>query len=377
MDASGGKPDAHARACSWSSLRFLCVLSVSALKTQLHFFRLHLLLACAAFCSPAADTPVSVERLREHMREYLARLPDYTCRITLERSRRPKARVPFEPADRLRLEVAYTGGQELYAWPGDDRFEAGIEDLLPGHGMISNGSYALHVRNLFLRDVAEFAAPREENCDGRPCVRLDFRVPASRSGYSLSTGSGSAPAPLAGSAWWVAADLDIVRLEVRVDRAPPSVRIAATRETTTYARARIGEVEFVVPQVSELMLRDRNGSESLNRSRFDQYRRYSASATVTYAGAVDLPVPAAPAPRPRTQSARQVTATLDRDIAEDAAIGDAFTATTVDGAQLGGRITGMRRAGKQWLIELTMNGMIRRTLALPLKKGTTLTWNLN
>ena len=126
--------------------------------------RRFLFLACAAACSSAADAPALTNRIREHMREYVAHLPDYTCRVTLERFKRPKARAPFELSDRLRLEVAYTGGQELYSWPGDDRFESGIEDLLPGHGMVSNGSYALHVRNLFQREVAVFAAPRPESC---------------------------------------------------------------------------------------------------------------------------------------------------------------------------------------------------------------------
>ena len=149
-----------------------------------------LILACAAACSTAADAPALVSRIREHMREYIAHLPDYTCRITLERFTRLKPRTPFDLGDRLRLEVAYTGGQELYSWPGDDRFESGIEALLPGHGMVSNGSYALHVRSLFLRDVAEFAPPQEEKCDQLPCVRLDFHISALRSGYALSAGGG-------------------------------------------------------------------------------------------------------------------------------------------------------------------------------------------
>lgn len=312
------------------------------------------------------------------MRQYVAHLPDYTCRITLERLARVKARGAFEPRDRLRLEVAYAGGQELYSWPGEDRFEGGIEDLLPGHGMVSNGSYALHVRNLFLRDVAEFGAPKEEKCADGACVRLDFHIAAWRSGYSLSTGNGSAPAALAGAAWFDAASLDIVRLEVRVDEAPRAVRIAATRETTVFMRARIAEVEFVVPGVSELWLRDRDGSERLNRSRFDQYRRYAGSATVSYAPVGDAAVEAVPARAPSRAAApgvgKQVTAALDAAISEDAAIGDAFTATTADGARVAGRITDMRRVGKGWMVELTVPGMVRRGLALPLKAGTKLTW---
>ena len=311
------------------------------------------------------------------MREYVVQLPDYTCRLTMERFRRARARAPLERSDRLRLEVAYTGGQELYSWPGDDRFGAGIWELLPGHGLVSSGSYALHLRNLFLRDVAEFAAPLEDECEARPCVRLDFHIPAMRSGYSLSAGSGSAPAPLVGSAWFDAGSLDIRRMEVRVDDAPPEVRIAATRETTVYTRARIGEVEFVVPAESELWLRDRDGSESLNRTRYDQYRRFAGSATVTYGPPEDVPA-AAPAreaaPPTVAQVETQVTAVLDREIGEDAAIGDVFTAVTADGVQVKGRITDLRRAGKRWLAELTVSGMVRRGLELPLKAGTRITW---
>jgi len=310
------------------------------------------------------------------MREYVSLLPDYTCRVTLERFGRAKARARFEPRDRWRLEVAYSGGRELYSWPGDGRFEAGIEDLLPGHGLVSNGSYALHVRTLFLREVAEFSAPREEACEGAPCVRLDFHVAASRSGYALSAGDGGAAVPLAGSAWFDAASLDIERLEVRVE-APPEVRIAATRETTVYQRARIGEVEFVVPRTSELVLRDRDGRELWNRSRFDEYRRYTGSATVFYEppAAGDAPAVTAPERGGPPRAGRQgVTAALDAEIGEDAAIGDAFTATAPDGAKFSGRITDLWRVGKGWMVELWVQGMRRRGLGLPLKAGTKVVW---
>jgi hypothetical protein len=72
--------------------------------------------------------------------------------------------------------------------------------------------------------------------------------------------------------------------------------------------------------------------------------------------------------------AKQVTAALDSDIADDAAIGDPFMSTTADGVQVKGRITSMRHAGKGWIVDLTISGTTRRGLALPLKAGTRLTW---
>ena len=307
------------------------------------------------------------------MRDYVGHLPDYTCRVTLERSTRRNARAPFELSDRLRLEVAYTSGKELYSWPGNDRFEAGIEDLLRGHGMGSEGSYGLHIRNLFVRDVATFAEAQADRCEARPCIRLGFDIPASRSGFYVSAGTTSAAAPLTGAAWFDPESLDILKLEVRVDETPRSVRIAATRETTVYTRARIGDVEFVLPASSELLLRDRNGTEARNHSTFDQYRRYSGTATVSYAPAdPGAPTPTVSPKQPPAFAGKDLTATLDTAIDATAAIGDPIALTAKDGTHLTARVTNMRRAGNRWLIDLAISGLTRPSVQLPLNAGHTL-----
>jgi hypothetical protein len=65
---------------------------------------------------------------------------------------------------------------------------------------------------------------------------------------------------------------------------------------------------------------------------------------------------------------------LNTEIGEDAAIGDPFTATTADGMQVAGRITSMRRVGKGWIVDLTVSGLSRRGVPLPVKAGTRFTW---
>ena len=102
------------------------------------------------------------QRIQIHMGEYLAHLPNYTCRVTIARSSRPGPDRNFELTDRIRLEVEFAGGKELYSWPGEDRFEHGLEKLVGGiPGLISIGSYALLTRALFTTDAAEFGSPRE------------------------------------------------------------------------------------------------------------------------------------------------------------------------------------------------------------------------
>ncbi|MCU1237342.1 MAG: hypothetical protein JWP63_5309 [Candidatus Solibacter sp.] len=301
------------------------------------------------------------------MRDYVAQLPDYTCRVTLERFARRSARAPFALSDRIRLEVAYAGGEELYSWPDAGRFAARIEDLLPGHGMMSNGSYALHMRNLFVRDVATFSAPHDERCEGRGCVRVDFDIPASRSGYFISSGGSAARAPLVGSAWFDRESLDIMKLEVRVD--DTSVGIASTRETTTYAHAIIGDREFVLPATSELLLKDRNGAEMRNASVFDRYHRYAGSATIFYGAGADARRPAPAPTHDALPEGKSLTAMLDGALREDCAIGDPVGVTTREGTHYTVRIVGMRQAGKRWLIDLRVGNLVRTSLQLPLAAG--------
>src|SRR5262249_30553582 len=139
----------------------------------------------------------------------------------------------------------FSGGNELYAWPGSDRFERSISELLPAHGMVSDGSYALHMRTLFLRNAATFDEPRRHGTQ----VDVGFHVPAVRSGYAMGTPQGTVPAALDGTVSVDSERLDMVKLVVRVD-----TRVGHSTEMTTYARERIGDAEFVVPRTTELVL---------------------------------------------------------------------------------------------------------------------------
>ncbi|MDE3166369.1 MAG: hypothetical protein KGN36_11230 [Acidobacteriota bacterium] len=330
-----------------------------------------LLLLVAGICCFAADGADTLSRIRAHMRDYLARLPDYTCRVTIERAQRRGSRGDWSVSDRLRLQIAYAGGREYYAWPGDSRFESTIEELLPARGMVSEGSWALHMRKLFLTDDARFSVPRAEG----GAWRAGFLVPEALSGFTVSAGGVAVPVALQGAVWFDAETLDVERLEVRVDDTPAEVRIAGTREETVYRREVVGDRPVVLPERSELVLRDRDGSQRRNRSRFDDCHRYAGSATVRYEGAADERAPHAVAAAGREyRHGERVTVRLTAGIPLDVAIGDRFPS--------GGDtvwISDVRQVGKRWSIEFSLAGTraaVRRTLALPAAPGTTVTFRV-
>ena len=325
-----------------------------------------LLSLCAGAWCVAADDIETLSRIRDHMRAYLARLPDYTCRVTIERAQRRVSRASFSVLDRLRLEIAFAGGHEYYAWPGENHFESTIDELLPERGMVSEGSWALHMRKLFLTDDAQFASPRAD----ADAVRVDFLVPSLRSGFAISAGGVSAPASLRGSVWFDPETLDVRRLEVRVEDTPRSVRIAGTREVTLYGSSMVGDLPAVLPVSSELLLRDRDGSERRNRTRFDDCHRYTGSATVRYDAAAEPAPEKAPAQQ-NLKRGQRVEIRFDAGIPEDVAIGDVFTSGSASV-----RVTDVRQSGERWSLEFSLvgaHGTVRTTLSLPAPAGTSVT----
>jgi hypothetical protein len=324
---------------------------------------LALLLAGSGFAA-AADSEL-LARIRSQMREYLARLPDYTCRVTTERAQRSGRRGGFTVTDRLRLEIAYSGGKEFYAWPGDARFERSIEELLPARGMVSEGSFAMHMRKLFQTNDAQFTDPRPD----AGTLRLDFEIPMSRSGFAVGAGGASAPVALKGSVRFDPASLAIRSLEVRVEDTPPSVRIASTREVTRYAQVVVGDVRVDLPAESELLLQDRDGSQRRNRTRFDDCHRYTAETNIRYDEAPTAGT-SPKAPTPAYRKGQRVDFRFDSGIPEDVAIGDRFTSGD---AQV--RVTDVRQTGNRWSLEFVLMGtraVVRKSLGLPAPAGVTI-----
>src|ERR1035437_5770774 len=60
-------------------------------------------------------------RVKAHMREELARLPNCSCLETVRRDHQPAGGV-MRPLDIVRLEVLYSDHRELYASPGERGF---------------------------------------------------------------------------------------------------------------------------------------------------------------------------------------------------------------------------------------------------------------
>jgi hypothetical protein len=309
-----------------------------------------------------------VSRVKAHVKEQMAHMPQYTCLETFERSRKragPKGELKSQ--DTVRLEVLFTGHKEFFDSPGGRDFKEEDPRVFIGSGLIGNGMFAGHLQTLFVNDQGLFTYRGEEPLAGRPAAKWDFRVPILSSLYSITTPLGRAVVSMKGAFWADPVTFDLIRLEVRADEIPPLLEVSDAITTMEYARTRIGQADVLLPQTGELRLLGTSGEESLDRFEFTHCRSFQTETSISFAepDAVPEPVKAAPATPNRAipPAARElsfpggltVTIQLGAAVTDRAAVGEliegrvagnvSYKGKTIipDGAAIHGRIRRMER----------------------------------
>ena len=336
------------------------------------------LIASAIFIAAAlAQTPLKPEIVQlSHIKiraiENLNRLPNYTCRETIERSVRKPPGNRFQLVDTVRLEVALVKGKELFGWPGAEKFEDGdIGDMVKG-GAIGNGNFANHARSIFLGSGALFTYAGESAVEGRAAIRYDFRVPQNQSRYLLRMGADEGFAGYHGSFWVDPKTLDLIRLEVIASELPPNLPLKSASDRMDYSVVKIGEMGFLLPKGSQMTLTDSHGNENRNRTVFTNCRQYGTESTISFADpGPDIPpslIPPKPLEPIVLPAGLLIMMSLDAEITgEKSAVGDALGATVLGavkrgkeivipkGAKFKGRLTQLTHHGNEYLFSLEFN----------------------
>lgn len=232
-------------------------------------------------------------RIKVRMEEHLRRQPDYTCLLTIERSRRRVPARRFQRLDTLRLEVALVEGKELFSWPGEREFQDRDLRALVPTGTIGTGSFALHARSVFLSSWPRYSRVGEEWLAGRRCHRYDYSVSLPGSRYYLKVGELKAVVPYHGSFWVDAETLDLVRLMVRADTIPAELELESVTETIDYTVTPIGRGQFLLPKYAETVLVDLDGNEHRNRTVFSDCRQYAGESFLSFGEPPPLEAPPA------------------------------------------------------------------------------------
>ena len=258
---------------------------------------------------------ILVARVRAVMGEMLHRLPDYMCVETIERSARSPSQTKFRLLDRVRVEVAYFKGSELYAWPGAPKLEErDLAEMVGGEGAIGTGDFALHLMAVY-RGMAPLQFAGDDTLRGRAALKFTQTVPIALSNYLVYAPPVKGVVGYEVTAWHDAQTLDLLRFELRVTEFPAGMPIRKVFKAIEYQDVTVGGSAFSLPAVTELtMLRD-TGLEGRTLSTFAHCRQYLGESTITYGD----PEPAAGEQEAARTSAKlpagvKVPLKLDREI---------------------------------------------------------------
>src|ERR1035438_9404178 len=214
--------------------------------------RLLALFSLVVFCLPAQDLPpgvLALSRIRARVGQALDQLPDCACVETVDRSWKPAGK-DLKPVDRVVLQILFSGGQELFAAPGDTRWESDPSAFLAS-GMMGNGIFALDLKTVFLNNVSVIAYQGDESRAGRREARYDFSVARVASAWTVRNAGASGVLGMRGSFWADPETYDLHRLEYHADDITPDLLYTDIFTTVYYDRVRIGDRDVLLPQAAD------------------------------------------------------------------------------------------------------------------------------
>ena len=243
-----------------------------------------LFLGLSAFAWQEAPTSAESELVRQaqqRMAENIKRLPNYTCLESIERSVRLPDKDKLLFRDRIHLDVAFIGDNEMFAWPGSGHFEAGLFSELPLRtGAIATGGFGGWIGNLFGSTAPAFTYAGACTVEDRSGSRYNFHVPLRFSTHTIIVGDRQANTAYSGFICVDPDALDIMMLEIHDEEI--SVPVAASSEAIRYGRSRVGSGEFLLPQSDELTITDLEGGENRTLTRFTDCRQYTSRSSISF-----------------------------------------------------------------------------------------------
>lgn len=245
-------------------------------------------LSCAA---PPQGLPPGIlllSRVKVHMRQELARLPNCSCLETVRRDYQA-AGGTMHPLDTIRLEVLYSDRNEYYASPGERHFTENHPSAFAASGTSGNGHFALFLSEVVGEGRLSYQYKGEELLHGRTLARFDYRIPASVSGHTITVNASTGTVGIAGSFWADPATYDIVRIAMEAEDIPPELPIRSSMTSINYAHTNLGGIDFLLPQSGESRLVKFTGEDSWNHIEFTHCRLFEAQTSISFGSSQGFP----------------------------------------------------------------------------------------
>ncbi|HXN49651.1 MAG TPA: hypothetical protein VN893_23570 [Bryobacteraceae bacterium] len=242
--------------------------------------RLWWILSLAAGVAAGSDDPIS--RMRSQVAERMARIPNYTCLETIERSWYASDYAGSLIRDRMRFEVSVVEGQEQFAWPGGGPLDVHERQIILGRGLTKTGDFAGFLSAIFAPYGTTYTRVGEEATGARRAIRYDYRVPQEGSRYTITQNGVTATVGFHGSFWADPETLDLTRVELNADNIPRSFMRRSAKIAIDYGLVAVGTGSFLLPRRTDASTVSNSKRENRTTTLFSECRQFLAESSITF-----------------------------------------------------------------------------------------------
>jgi len=249
-----------------------------------------------AIPSPAAPGAGEQERVWDEARQtslnYNASLPDFICTESVKRFKDPDGKQQWHLSDTLILKLTYFEHKEDYRLTSINNRPTHLTYEQTG-GAITEGEFGSLLGSIFAESSkAEHHWDHWTTLRQRPTHVFRFRIAVEDSGYQLSFGTtdGYFRHVTMGQHGYIYVDQEtnsVVRVMAEAEGLPPDFPVDRAGSVLDYGFIDVGGQTYLLPLRSVTRL-DTLPLEHRNEVQFQEYRKFSADATVTFGD----PVPA-------------------------------------------------------------------------------------
>ncbi len=212
-------------------------------------------------------------RARTRVSDSFGRTQNFVCAVSIERTAKAGSAAPTSLPG-LKVNTGVIDGRELYETVPETEIPV-LQSMLEEYTSAGTGAYALYSRPVFMTTLASFYDQPAETLNGKPRLRWDFRMPKESSRYAIAIKGQRIPAGYSGSLWVDPDSFDLARLELQADDIPPDSGIKSIVQRFDYGRARIADIDVLMPVASELIVKTGDGERKLT-AQYSDCRRFES-----------------------------------------------------------------------------------------------------
>ncbi len=227
-----------------------------------------------------------IEAARDDSARYSQSIPNYLVSRTTTRYQAPDGGMNWRRMDSVSAEVTSQDKREVYS---DIRINGKPSKSLPDEGVWSNGEFSTLLDEILNPEHrAVFKDHQLDTAGSRPAWRYRFEIDRKHSGWDMAGDIGPhlrmsiAPA-YAGAIWIDRETGKVLRIEKSARGVPSRFPLRRIESSTDYSLVTIGGQNYMLPTGTETITCTRRDVTCFkNETVFENYRKFDASAHITY-----------------------------------------------------------------------------------------------